>query len=363
MTTLHRKKQTGFITIAMAVALLLSSTLLALLSSHAQMLQQKTIRSLYHSQEAFEAAEAGIEFGIANLNTNKTTILVDGNNDGFIDNQSGTPANVGSTTLANGSSYSLIYSNPTPNNFNLIKITAIGTSKDGSITRTAIQQVQYQPDILAPRIPPVAVAIKAAINAQGSPNFANFTSNSNYAIWSGGTTTTQGNVTITVGNPNSSGIKEHDNSFSTASADTLFKNYFGVTQTQLANAANYTSTSGGDVSSALAGMQNKLIWLAPSTGSVSFTGSSVIGSISQPVIIVINGNMSISGNVTIFGLIYVTGNITQASGSAVVNGSLFAGGSADFQGNFTGNYDLQVLSNIQTQLGSFVKVPGSWKDY
>ena len=87
--------------------------------SSASSIKSNTVisRNQLHYDQAFEAAEAGIEYGLANLKKNRLTIIADTDGDGKI---SDTPLKVYN---GNNTSFSIVYSNETINDFDTIKLT------------------------------------------------------------------------------------------------------------------------------------------------------------------------------------------------------------------------------------------------
>ncbi len=74
----------------------------------------------------------------------------------------------------------------------------------------------------------------------------------------------------------------------------------------------YTNTSVPTTNSDLNGKQG-VSHLGRSAGSYCyFNSGTVIGSATNPVILIVNGNLSVSGSVNIYGFIYVTGNLTSS---------------------------------------------------
>lgn len=106
----------------------------------------------------------------------------------------------------------------------------------------------------------------------------------------------------------------------------------------------------------------RVLWLR---GPFVFTGSTDIGSPTSPVFLVADGdvNLTSSGTARIHGVVYAKGNLWLDSGGGL-RGAAYA------TGNVTGAgagveviYDPNVLKLLRLQSGSFVKVPGSWRDF
>lgn len=80
----------------------------------------------------------------------------------------------------------------------------------------------------------------------------------------------------------------------------------------------------------------------------------------NPILLIVNGTLTVAANVKIVGFVHAT-DISWSSSDATLYGALMA------PGNFTGttdaklNYRADVLQFIGLYYGSFVRVPGGWK--
>jgi len=114
-------------------------------------------------------------------------------------------------------------------------------------------------------------------------------------------------------------------------------------------------------------MTGTSIWITQTGGSTAdIAGNAVIGSAAHPVLIVVNGNLSISGNATIYGFIYVIGGVTTGFlGNTAITGGVVSSDNMTITGNTTVVFSTTVLTNLQKELNAsyFAKVPGLWKDF
>lgn len=106
----------------------------------------------------------------------------------------------------------------------------------------------------------------------------------------------------------------------------------------------------------------QMFWLdAPAT----FAESVTLGSATNPVVIVVNGDLTISQPIQIYGLLYVRGTLTwtnpsggvpsTVTGAVVTEGNVVAAG----PGSVNMVYDAALMQILNNQRGSFVRVPGS----
>ncbi len=85
--------------------------------------------------------------------------------------------------------------------------------------------------------------------------------------------------------------------------------------------------------------------------------------VSGPVILIVNGTATLSSG-TVFGLVYCrSATWDLGTGSAEVRGALVAEGSLTSTGSQSVVYDVDILTRLRTRFGSFVRVPGGWKDF
>lgn len=106
----------------------------------------------------------------------------------------------------------------------------------------------------------------------------------------------------------------------------------------------------------VANMQSKVIWVDGNIDTVPNLGSPT-----NPVILVVNGNAKITGTPTVYGLIFVIGDVDAAGGGNFF-GSLINTGKFSGAGGPAIVYDPQVLSTVG-QMGRPAKVVGTWRDW
>ena len=103
------------------------------------------------------------------------------------------------------------------------------------------------------------------------------------------------------------------------------------------------------------------IWVQ---GDLSVTTAGDIGSAAAPVLVVVNGNLTFPVNATVYGLVYLrTANWATSGTGGQIQGAAVAEGEISGSGSPTIIHDREVLTRLRGSVGSFVRAPGSWKDF
>ncbi len=129
--------------------------------------------------------------------------------------------------------------------------------------------------------------------------------------------------------------------------------------------------SAGDINTAAQQNPGKAIWVegnldmdgdigaAPIPGTLA--GSELAAG--RPLLLLVTGTAQLNSG-TLYGVIYSRAAIwDRGSGSAEVRGALVAEGRFIGSGGQTITYDPALLAELRTRTGTFVRVPGSWKDF
>ncbi|MHB1948173.1 MAG: pilus assembly PilX family protein [Gammaproteobacteria bacterium] len=351
------------------IMLLVTTTLIIIFAANQGIILQKISSNQNQKEQAFEAAEAGLAYAINYLQQNSATILA-GPVNGYIPAFSNNLTT--NVTLANNSKYSFTYTNPIQNNYNLITITSTGTSSDGSSTRVVSEQVQFGSMINNPGT--IALTGKGTVSMTGDSTVTNTTTNQ--TILSGSTvslggdsqTITSGGVSSTAGNIKSD-ITQSSATLSSESNSDFFSSYFGTSSSAIQSkvAHYYSNASNTNYSATLSGMTGTSIWIDQTGGTATINGSTTIGSAAQPVLLIVNGPLSLSGGVTIYGFVYVIGTtgIDTITGNTQIFGGLVTTDTLSMAGNINVTYNSSVLSalkNLNT-ISYYAPVSGSWKDF
>lgn len=80
-----------------------------------------------------------------------------------------------------------------------------------------------------------------------------------------------------------------------------------------------------------------------------------------PVMLVVTGRVLVTANVRIFGFVYIQSGDWQGNGE--IQGAAFVEGNLGALASPTINVDGRVMDAMRMQSGSFVRLPGSWRDF
>lgn len=422
MHTTHKNQRGISLIVTLMITVLLS--LLALYGAGVLVLDTRSAANDYRYREAITAAESGLDQGLSLLNANRGNIkaigldlnddgdAADANESGWttctstgdpcLPIRSGDRANWQYLTISDGANYKLA-SAPGAGSFKLYLLTpssgdssrlvynivAIGLSADsnsGSPTTATVKQgVYFYPLLLGNVKTPIA----AASNIPLSGNYSIITNPNGggtgvpVTAWSGDTITPGGSfVSCHIGDfvasgssscPTSAALSKNgspgpdlvgnDPNFPTD----LFQFLFGV------SAANYPlikeqATVLADCST-LNSNSSGLIWI---TGDCNLPNNDV-GSVEDPVLLIVEGNIQANGNDDFYGLIYLFKYPAPASmptilfnGNYHVHGGIFVHNTLTLtlNGSFVLEYDREVLANLKNSPSgrALSRIPGSWSD-
>lgn len=123
----------------------------------------------------------------------------------------------------------------------------------------------------------------------------------------------------------------------------------------------------GHLRTAIANNPGRLIWVP---GNLSIDGASDIGATVDPVMIVLTGSeLRFNAPATINGIVYVNRNSSntppdfELHGTGQIRGALISEHTLDAEDDSTIVYDKTIANILRISRGSFVMVPGSWKDF
>jgi Tfp pilus assembly protein PilX len=147
--------------------------------------------------------------------------------------------------------------------------------------------------------------------------------------------------------------------------DAMFRTYFGTTIAEFRRAPGTVSVANATEFDQQLGNGYRSFYF---TGDADLQGSRPdIGSQNDPVTIVMGtgGNFRVNAGVEVWGLIFsanaAAGN--TGTGSSQIHGAVITCNNFDANGNGSLTYDGLTLNNAQLSTATFVRVPGSWRDF
>lgn len=263
----------------------------------------------------------------------------------------------------------------------MVKVVAVGCDHFApaclpGLAGAAAGDATAQTQVLLALAPALATTPIAALTARGDVTAEGPLALANTDATSGGLTVHAGghaalplaSLINVPGSPASASVAANDAQLSAGDGEGLLTRWLGIDRArwrQLPNARvlRCPADCAADVALALgAGNPYPLLWIA---GDLNLEGPNTVGSAEQPVMLVVEGQTRLSGGVQVHGVIVSLAAAWDTSGStnARVQGALIALGSVVGTGAPTITFDAAVLARLHAQTGSFARVPGSWRDF
>jgi hypothetical protein len=219
-----------------------------------------------------------------------------------------------------------------------------------------------------PSAPVAALTAKGDVNATASLGVTNAEpTGSGVSILAGGSITAlSARLQGPPGTPGSRTLRSDDANLAALTGDMFFVNTFGAWRATYRDqpAAITMDCSGGCTASQVRAKVSlnpgRVFWLV---GDVALDSAGDIGSATEPVTLNVLGSITWTSPVSVYGLVYSQAADWAASGTGRIVGAAIAEGA--FSGGTTADiiYDSDVLNRLKTITGSFVRIPGTWKDF
>ncbi|MBF0399161.1 MAG: hypothetical protein HQL90_00160 [Magnetococcales bacterium] len=373
------REQRGIATLGIVLGVLLVITLGAIFTAQLLLREQKAAANEYRAIQAAEAAEAGLEWGMAQLSVAtfaSQTIVDEAPQDGFVDaNTVQAPAGLLPVTVG----FQVSFSNPVVNNLKLLTVTSVGCADGCSPCNTncpvnrVVQMRVTTGTSLFPQALRASLIAKNQVSLSLNEKVTNAYTNqpgSDLTVWSGGSATySNGSGTVSAtGSYNTASsdpnTRQNDGALASASVDAFFQLFFSGTQAEIKSTLPNIAC-GTDCNAQLNGIHGQALWI---TTPLVLTENNVIGSLTSPVILITTQDCQISPNNQIYGVIYCNNFFGTGTGtkSSVVYGGIIA------QNNFSVIkvpdiiYTPAVMTALTNQFssgGGGGRVPGSWRDF
>lgn len=401
-----KKSQKGAVTLLISMMLLIAATLLVLYATQPIIGEQRISANEVRSKKAFQAAQGGIDiaiekinaatpatFDVATITTNINSAWTPSDSSSYrvrFCNASPFPSGLRCASLASNG----LVDNATPtcgtpdSKLNPAWMVSCGWSDDSSARKRIVTYIEMTN--------PIPGSVNNPMTSGGSSTFSGNSTVVNYfnntTVWAGGSlnTGTTGRTVIRrpgvtnnltsdqvatqVGNGNSvcnvnqapdlictttagtlgPDVIMNDSSLSQLTSDQFFENFLGMTPAVYKSTMPDEIVPGANAGSVTTG--GKVYWV-DGNGSINQN----IGSKADPVVLVVDGDLSISGNATIFGFVFVKGNLTT-EGGPLIRGAVFVTGSVTSSGTLNIIYDPDAIAGARNA-GKYISSPGSWRDF
>ncbi|WP_415902248.1 PilX N-terminal domain-containing pilus assembly protein [Neptuniibacter sp. QD29_5] len=382
----RRAQQQGAATLVLALVMVVIVLGVSFFTSETVITEKKIVANEYRAKQAFHAAQAGVDYAIA-----YTRAGLDQDNDTVLD-LSVSGATIG---LGGGVEFTALLSDASSDaDMSLIQIDSVGRSDDGLITRSISVLVGRVP--LVPNPPDLPIVARGYVDATGNLNVFNGFTNLN--IWAGDDITSWGSADTYIRDPDWTGFSgdtwdgtvddlsrhltatgneiddieyiqsttknttgpdviDGDTNMANTTGDEFVENFFGRTLDELVLSAGLSMTGNELKDAAASTVEGQLIHLS----DAKLTGGT-IGSSDNPVILVVDGDLSISGSPDVYGLI-IARNVDKVVGTVDIFGGIVSETDLDM-GSGTANiyYDQDVVDNLDN-INAKEVVRGSWKDW
>jgi len=374
-------KQQGIATIVTSIALLMLVTLTVAFTANVGIMETKTSANEYRSAQAFFSAQAGIDYVLAkiskyemanpSLNPDISLTNVGGNSYEYSDTVN---YDDGSTTTGTGSYVvSIDYSSDTTN-YELIKLTATGTSGDTTSTASIEQEIVFSAALpygvqyffSAPLITKGNAEITLANITEGVINKpSGLGTITQIKVHSGGSISDGGAPAST--NGTNINFREGDSTINAYSNSTMHSKVFNLDTTGMKQMSRRASCSGSCsnpsyITNNSSYSRSKMHFV--DGANITLSGGS-LGSSTDPVILYVDttssGNLILKTGITVWGLVFVKGNWNNNSNSATINGAVVVTGNLTNGENLTISHDNTTFNNLG-KVGTYTRLPGSWSD-
>ncbi len=359
--------QAGMATMTISLLMLLVVSILIFYTNKGIWLEQRSATNQYRAKQAQGAAEAGLEYVLSVLNStsgtpNRSTHLTIASTPGKYTIASSTITGSPAASMAYSVVISPVAGDSSPYDRFVLNATGgsdcatTGTLSTCSGRAVTSQVVKLTPVLLSP--PDDGASIFGNFSMVGSGSIIN-TTGIGYPLRTRDTTPTatgSSAITGTLTDGNCATSRAVCGAFSTITTTAqFFSSFFGSSTTDIASMTT-PITSGASLGTSTTG----LVW---HTGTLSLNSS--VGSAANPVLLVVDGDLSINGNRVIYGFVYVTGTLTM-NGNVSIQGAVATGGNFDLNGGGgtqNVNMDRDVVARLKTAASNFNKVLGTWKDW
>lgn len=420
---LHRRRARGVAAVPVVMLLFLGLGIMSLYANRGLIFEQRTAANQARATQAFETAEAGLEWAASLLNatggigsdcepdsassqTFRDRFLVFDTSTGLITPRPDS-ANAGQTLRAAcvltasglrcncpasgvpspaatdvGETFLVTFEAPNPARAGVVRLSVTGCTSTGSADHdpqcvpggSGRADARARVTALHALLPLLGTAPSAPVTLVGSVTwqgtgaavgvFNTDAASQGLTIQAGGSVdASKARITSMPGTPAAQSIVANDPSLAALTPQALFASLFSMGKDAWRALATEVACSGdcsGALESAIAAGA-RAIWVE---GDLELQGNAQIGSVGSPVVLVVNGAARLRGTTQVVGLVYAADWDNTGGGSALLRGAAVSESGFSANGTPDFYYDATVMQQLsQGGAGFFVRLPGSWRDF
>lgn len=417
------RRERGAATLIVTLVLLAATLLATLFANRDAFYEQRIATNQQRSTLAFEAAEAGLEWALAQLNDNQrigadclgsagaadsfrerflSLAEPSGQIDGRSWNDAGTSRPLQAACVRSASGWDCACptnAHPAPalpagtalapafavrfaagGRPGLVRVIAAGCTSLAGACRpgTAVRvDASAQIEALFGRVPALRTLPSAPLVTPGAVNAGSAALGAHHpdpatggiAIHAGGAIeAAMARITPPAGTPLAAALVDHDSALANLGAEALFVSLFGLDKAtwQRQGVVSELACQGACTSQLLAAIGDGVVHRQIHVGgNLRLDGPAVIGAPGRPVIVVVDGDAAFVGAVQVHGIVHARQIHWSGSASpgAFVRGALIA--EAGYSGDGAPDlfHDGAVFAALKGRTGAFARVSGSWRDF
>lgn len=385
-----RTAQRGAATLAIALTLVFVIFLGVGFANRGLLFEARTSANQYRAAQAFEAAEAGLEWAVALMNRQTPVgddCLPSGDSTATVFRERELSSMQASCALVDGAwschcpasgepraseagdstlSFSVRFA--AAEQAGLLRLTSTGTRAELNPTRAQVQQ-------LLGRVPGLDSPPAAALTVRGTPSIgsagfgAHHTdpASGSLTVHTGGAIDTASLRLVSApGTPAAASVLDQDADLSRMTPEQLFASLFRMDKTTwrtqpTVREVNCESACDGALTQAVGSpVTHPLVWLH---GGLRLHTPVQLGSPQRPVLLVVDGPVELHAAAVIHGMVYSTDTSWTDTAGASLHGAVILQGDLQASGNTQIHHDAAVLAALHQHTGSYARLPGSWRDF
>ena len=416
------RRQRGAAALIVTMVLFFAMLLVAAFANRNLVFEQRTSTNQYRSTQAFEAAEAGLEWATAQLNSTQrigadclptTDPAAPLFRERYLSRQSGTTGFSGATwnngavatplqpscvradagwncscpsqgqpTLAapagTGIHPAFTLQFLAGGKPGIVRVVSAGCTSLAGVCvpgATSATDASARVEVALGLLPALGTPPAAALTARGRVNTPAALGVHNPDAASGGVAVHAGGaisapqlrVTPPAGSPVANGWVANDPALAALVPDRFFSAYFGLDKAGWKNQAMVQQLNcAGNCTAALLDAVNAaggspMVWV---NGDLVVDGPVALGSPQHPIVLVVDGTAQFNGAVRLHGVLYSAAmSWNNATQGALLRGALITEGDVQGSGAPDIFYDAGVLAVLKSSGGSFARINGSWRDF